>query len=119
MGIIFCGNDTCFGPQTTAERLEDSGLNGTPASRLQRRSPSPRSRGRRPKSQLDVSTCDEDAAIAYSARVVEWQPDDERGAIRLLCEYESDNFGMLAIPRLRSRSGMILSRMRSSSFKSC
>jgi hypothetical protein len=26
MGTVFCGNDACFGPQATAERLEDSAV---------------------------------------------------------------------------------------------
>jgi len=26
MGTIFCGNDNCFGPQSTAEHLEDSAV---------------------------------------------------------------------------------------------
>ncbi len=46
------------------------------------------------KVSIDVSTCDDDAGHRVFGRVVDWQPDDDQGAIRLLCEYESDNFGM-------------------------
>jgi hypothetical protein len=46
------------------------------------------------KVSIDVSTCDDDAGYRVFGRVIDWQPDDDQGAIRLLCEYESDNFGM-------------------------
>lgn len=43
---------------------------------------------------IDVSTCDDDAGHRVFGRVVDWQPFDDAGEITLLCDYESDNFGM-------------------------
>jgi hypothetical protein len=50
------------------------------------------------KVSIDVSTGDDDAGHRVFGRVIDWQPQDWIGdkgvGLNLLCEYESDNFGM-------------------------
>jgi hypothetical protein len=56
------------------------------------------------KVSIDVSTGDDDAGHRVFGRVVERQPEDIDGhgkvlVWRLLCDYESDNFGMRTAPK--------------------